>query len=109
MKSLLSLLLFFFAAAAYDLALASDDAVRSWPLNMPATNLLLIGEIHGTNEAPALVGNLACSSAKTGNNLVVALEIPVHEQASLDQFLMSGGTDADQTALLTGRFGTRQA
>lgn len=108
MKSLLSLLLFAFAVAAYDLALASDDAACSWPLNMPSANLLLVGEVHGTNEAPALIGDLACASARYGKPVVVVLEIPIDEQTSLDNFLASKGSDADQAALLASRFWTRQ-
>ncbi|MGE8225071.1 MAG: hypothetical protein ACN6RK_04705 [Stenotrophomonas sp.] len=72
------------------------------------TNLLLIGEIHGTNEAPALIGDLACTSAKARKNLIVAPKIPMHEHASINQFLMSVGTNAYQTALLTGRFWARE-
>lgn len=109
MKSLLSVLLFALAVAAYDLALASDDAACSWPLNMPAPSLLLVGEVHGTNEAPALIGDLACASARYGKPVVVALEIPIEEQASLDYFLASKGSDADQAALLASRFWTRQS
>ena len=108
MKSLFSLLLFVFAAIAYDAALANEQATCSWPLNMPSASLLLVGEVHGTNEAPALIGDLACASAKSGKPVAVALEVPIEEQARLDQFLMSEGSGADQAALLAGRFWTRQ-
>lgn len=108
MKSLHSLLLFLFAAIACDVALASEQTTCSWPLNMPSTNLLLVGEVHGTNEAPALIGDLACASAKSGNPVLVALEVPIEEQARLEQFLLSDGSDADQAVLLASQFWTRQ-
>lgn len=108
MKSLLSLLLLASTALASGIALADDKTACSWPRTMPAPSLLLVGEVHGTNEAPALVGDLACASAKSGNAVVVALEVPIEEQARLDRFLTSDGTDADQKALLNSEFWTRQ-
>ncbi|WP_152984591.1 hypothetical protein [Stenotrophomonas terrae] len=108
MKSLLSLLLLASTALASGIALADDKTACTWPLTMPAPSLLLVGEVHGTNEAPALIGDLACASAKSGNAVVVALEVPIEEQARLDHFLTSDGADADQAALLSGRFWTRQ-
>ena len=108
MKSLLPLLLLASSALPYDLDLADENTSCSWPLNMPSTSLLLAGEVHGTNEAPALIGDLACTSAKSENPVVVALEVPTEEQARLDHFLVSEGSDADQVALLASRFWTRQ-
>jgi hypothetical protein len=108
MKSLLPLLLLASRAFANDVASANENTNCSWPLNMPAANLLLVGEVHGTNEAPALIGDLACASATSGSPVVVALEIPIEEQTSLDNFLASKGSDADQAALLASQFWTRQ-
>ena len=108
MKSLHPLLLLASTALASGGALADDKSACSWPLNMPATSLLLAGEVHGTSEAPALIGDLACARAKSENAVVVALEVPIEEQARLDRFLTSDGADADQAALLKGRFWTRQ-
>lgn len=108
MKSLLPLLLLASNAFANDVASANENTNCSWPLNMPAASLLLVGEVHGTNEAPALIGDLTCASATSGSPVVVALEIPIEEQTSLDNFLASKGSDADQTALLASQFWTRQ-
>lgn len=108
MKSLFPFLLLASTALASGVALADDKTTCSWPLTMPAPSLLLVGEVHGTNEAPALVGDLACASAKSGNAVVVALEVPIEEQARLDRFLTSDGTDADQKALLNSEFWTRR-
>lgn len=108
MKSLIPLLLLASSAFANDVASANENTNCSWPLNMPAANLLLVGEVHGTNEAPTLIGDLACASATSGSPVVVALEIPIEEQTSLDNFLASKGSDADQAALLASQFWTRQ-
>lgn len=108
MKSLLPLLLLASSAFASEAASADENTNCSWPLNMPSASLLLVGEVHGANEAPALIGDLACASAMSGNPVVVALEIPINEQASLDNFLESKGSGADQAALLASRFWTRQ-
>lgn len=108
MKSLFPFLLLASTALASGIALADDKTACSWPLTMPSASLLLVGEVHGTNEAPALVSDLACASAKSGNAMIVALEVPIEEQARLDRFLTSDGADADQAALLNSRFWTRQ-
>ncbi|WP_313495429.1 hypothetical protein [Stenotrophomonas sp.] len=108
MKSLLPLLLLASGAFANDVASANENTNCSWPLNIPAASLLLVGEVHGTNETPALIGDLACASATSGSPVVVALEIPIEEQTSLDNFLASKGSDADQAALLATQFWARQ-
>lgn len=38
--------------------------------------VLLLGEIHGTVESPAFVGDVACHAAEAGLEVVVALELP---------------------------------
>ena len=66
--------------------------------------VLLLGEIHGTSESPAFVGDAACHVADRGLPLVVALELPVTGQGGLDSFLGSdGGTEA-RRAFLAGPF-----
>jgi erythromycin esterase-like protein len=68
--------------------------------------VLLIGEIHGTGEVPALVADLADSLAAE-HDLLVGLELPRDEQKRIDAFLDSAGTGEDRAALLTGKFWTR--
>lgn len=66
--------------------------------------LLFFGEIHGSVESPALVGDVACAVRAAGLPLVVGLEIPVEENALLQAYLTSAGTAADRRRLLAGAF-----
>lgn len=68
--------------------------------------VLLVGEIHGTVEVPALVADLADALAAE-EPLVVGLELPRDEQKHIDAFLDSAGTGDDRAALLAGKFWTR--
>ncbi|UXI66287.1 hypothetical protein [Tahibacter amnicola] len=61
--------------------------------------LLVIGEIHGTTEAPAVVQQLA-ARLSARQPLLVALEWPETEQERVDHFLASAG-DADAVQQLT--------
>ena len=68
--------------------------------------LLVLGELHGTVEAPALVATLAARLLDSGA-LTVALEIPAQDQARLDAYLASDGSTRAQRALLDGEFWQR--
>ncbi|MGV6492816.1 hypothetical protein ACTUVK_003020 [Stenotrophomonas rhizophila] len=92
------------------LALAGTSGARercTWPEAMPIRPLVLVGELHGTVETPALVGELACAAAADATPVTVALEMDPTEQARIDAYLASAGTAADRSALLAGRFWTR--
>ncbi|MBE5317034.1 MAG: hypothetical protein H4O13_16695 [Xanthomonadales bacterium] len=69
--------------------------------------LLVLGELHGTVEAPAVVGTLAARLLDSGA-LTVALEIPAQEQARLDAYLASDGSRQAQRELLDGEFWRRE-
>ncbi|MBN8229135.1 hypothetical protein JYK02_16630 [Corallococcus macrosporus] len=47
---------------------------------------VVLGEIHGTREAPAFAARLACHAAVSGQPVRLALELPVEDQAHLDAF-----------------------
>src|SRR5580692_10843781 len=61
-------------------------------LKSPATRFVLVGEIHGTQQSPALFGDLVCALAKSGRKVAVGLEYPQALQASIDTFLASDGS-----------------
>ncbi|RKG72793.1 hypothetical protein D7W79_27355 [Corallococcus exercitus] len=48
---------------------------------------VVLGEIHGTREAPDFAARLACHAAAAGQPVRLALELPVEDQASLDAFV----------------------
>jgi uncharacterized protein (TIGR03067 family) len=75
------------------------DGIR--PLLEPGT-ILLLGEIHGTEESPAFALQAACHAARSGLPVIVGLELRADEQARVDAFLASSGTDEDRKALLAG-------
>lgn len=53
---------------------------------LDAARVLLVGEIHGTVECPAVFGDLVFAAARQGP-VDVGLELPSTEQAELDHFL----------------------
>lgn len=52
--------------------------------------IIVIGELHGTNEVPKLVGALAEAIKNCGRNVTVALEINENYQSAIDHYLKSG-------------------
>lgn len=88
--------------------LAAAQADCTWPAGMPMRALVLVGEVHGTVETPALVGALACAAAADTTPVTVALEMDAAEQTRVDAYLASAGTASDRGALLAGRFWSRR-
>ncbi len=81
--------------AARDL-LAQADALRP----------LLIGEIHGTQETPALLASMLRQGS--GRPWLLGLEIPRQEQERIEAFLRSDGGARARAALTGGAFWTRE-
>ncbi|HSP78175.1 MAG TPA: hypothetical protein VLQ93_06580 [Myxococcaceae bacterium] len=67
-------------------------------------SFIILGEMHGTQEAPAFTTRLACHAAAAGQSVRVGLEIPVEEQARIDAFLAS--EDGATQPLTAGEFWT---
>lgn len=65
--------------------------------------LVLIGEWHGTQEIPALVGDLVAYEAKAGKPIVLALEITSVDQELVDRYMRSADHPADKAKLLAGK------
>lgn len=66
----------------------------------PETRIVLVGEVHGTRETPAVVASILCASHRTGKPAVLALEAaPDRGQAEIDAYLASAGSEADRMAL----------
>ena len=60
--------------------------------------LLVLGELHGTAQIPALAARLATAYAEQGP-LTLALEVPHTEQPAIDRYLDSDGGDGAWRAL----------
>jgi len=96
--------LFVLAVASLCPAFASEpcgpiDGIQ--PLLKPG-KVLLLGEIHGTVESPAFALDVACHAARADLPVIVGLELSTGEQARVDAFLDSRGTEEDRSALLAG-------
>lgn len=81
--------------AALVLALATggcDAPMTDIPREVAAASYVVIGEVHGTTEAPAFTGRLACALASRGESVTVALELTSSLQDAIDAYMVSDGT-----------------
>lgn len=81
---------------------SAPDAVALLDTAVEGHRIVLLGELHGTREIPALVGALLERRVRRGHLAVLALEIDSHEQPRIDRFLASSGSAAARRALLAG-------
>jgi len=93
------------AATAGGLSCSAIDGVGQ--VIAPAT-ILLIGEMHGTEQSPPFVNDLVCTALDRGLPVTVSLEIPVEEADRLAAYLDSDGGQEARAALLTGPFWTSE-
>lgn len=82
-----------------------DDAARDLLAGADALRPLLLGELHGTRETPAVLVSMLRQSGDTP--WLLGLEIPRQEQARVDAFLRSDGGAKARAALVAGPFWTR--
>jgi len=61
---------------------------------------VLVGELHGTAEAPAAFADLICAAVATGRPVIVALEQTVDGQAALDAYLASDGGAVEEMKVM---------
>lgn len=76
-------------------------ADRLWA---PTMRFVVVGEVHGINETPDALANLACLAAESGRPVTVALEYDADTQPVIDAWLQSDGSAAARTALLAMPF-----
>lgn len=77
----------------------SETAARSVFDN---TRLLVLGEIHGTQEAPRFALDTVRASVAEYEPVVLCLEIDRSEQARIERYLASAGSEPDKQDLLAG-------
>lgn len=70
---------------------------------LQAGRVIMLGELHGTHEAPAFVVRLACYGAQAGLEVRLGLELPAAEGAALADYLASAGSPEDRARLLAGK------
>ena len=71
------------------------------PAEVVQAEIVLVGEIHGTNEAPRFVGDLACALLARGRTVTIGLEMPRDMGANLRAYLVSDGGQEARNALLS--------
>ncbi|HET6436322.1 MAG TPA: hypothetical protein VFG18_11580 [Xanthomonadaceae bacterium] len=81
---------------------ADDPALALLQRAVDADRVVLLGELHGTQEAPRLAGEYVASSARTGP-VILALEIDRRQQPLLSRYLASDGGASARVALLAGK------
>lgn len=52
-------------------------------LARPGLRYVIVGEIHGTTEGPAIFGDLVCAAVQSGRRVVVGVERPDEEQSAI--------------------------
>lgn len=58
--------------------------------------IIIVGEMHGTEQAPRFVSGLVCSLLQAGHGVIVALERNATEQGALNDFMASAGRAVDR-------------
>ena len=69
-----------------------------------AGNVVLLGELHGTQQVPHFVAQSACQIVTQGIPVTVGLEVPDMNQEALDTFLHSAGQEQDWSKLMASPF-----
>lgn len=89
------------ACGGRDKTIECGKPIAGLPLR--AGNIVWFGEMHGTEESPRFVGDVACQASQVAR-VQLGLEVPHEEQSRFDRYLASGGSTADREALLAGPF-----
>ena len=66
--------------------------------------VMLLGELHGTQEVPRFIAQSVCQLVTAGMPVSVGLELPVENEARVTQFLQSQGQEADWLKLMESPF-----
>ena len=79
-------------------------ATGKFPVAELKTRVLVIGEMHGSNEYPAFAKSVVCQLLAANKPVILGLEISESEQVALNHYLQSSGTTEDRRALQKGKF-----
>jgi hypothetical protein len=92
------------AQEAGDVARVATQAATLIDGELGARHVVMLGEIHGTEEIPAITGELAArwTTGAGKKPLLLGLEAASVDQSGVDRYLASKGTAADRANLLAG-------
>ncbi len=77
------------------LACPNSNGFSEVPQILLKQTTLVIGEVHGNNEMPAFVADLACAHLQRGRKILLGLELDVISQAALNSYMESNGMPED--------------
>ncbi len=75
---------------------------------MKPGHVVLLGEMHGTNESPQFLSDALCVALQNDHSVTVGLELPFSETERADVFLESSGDAEAEQRLLKGNFGEKR-
>ncbi|WNG51539.1 ChaN family lipoprotein [Archangium minus] len=92
------------AAPVAALAVECGQPIAGLAAQVKPGGVLLLGELHGTQEVPRFIAQSACQAAANGTPVTVGLELPVVQQERVATFLRSAGTEDDWLKLMEAPF-----
>lgn len=101
--SILAVLFPAVALAATQIAAACEPIQGLDPLLAPRT-VILLGEIHGNNEGPEFMRDVACHALAKKIPVTLALEIPLADRERLKVYLGSKGAGAERKLFMESPF-----
>jgi len=104
MRHLILLLCLAFTGSAFG---SECDSIPGAGEALQPGTVVLLGEIHGTDQGPSTLERLVCTALDQGLDITVGLEIPIVEQERVSAYLSSKGTDDDRAELISGNFWQR--
>ncbi|NRD68904.1 hypothetical protein HRD49_45060, partial [Corallococcus exiguus] len=69
-----------------------------------AGGVMLLGELHGTQEVPRFITQSVCQLVTAGMPVTVGLELPVENEERITTFLQSQGGEVDWLKLMEAPF-----
>ncbi|MDI9273806.1 hypothetical protein [Stenotrophomonas sp. PFBMAA-4] len=85
-------------------AVQECEAIQKTWIDTP--RVIIFGEVHGTDEAPRFIAELACNIAKIAP-VVIGIEYPPSEQPTLDMFMKAKSKRGENDAIFSSSFWTR--
>lgn len=107
MKKILKLALSVCISGLFTTASADEPVCPKegkFPVAELKTRVLVIGEMHGSNEYPAFAKSVVCQLLAANKPVILGLEIPEDEQVAINHYLQSSGTADDRRVLQQGKF-----
>lgn len=88
-----AILVAFTAVGLLETASASCAEEIDIPKTVQDARVIVLGEVHGTAQIPALAAALLCRLAQPATSVLLALEIPSEQQVAIDAFVDGGASD----------------